>query len=307
MKEKILFEIIVSNQCNKRCSYCDLDFRNTFISQEVLDNFVNFIDKNLWEVEYFVVNFFWWEPLLWFEKIQYLVEKLKNTEKIFYSIWTNWLLLDKKKLDYLLNKNFKMYLSIDNETWNIVLWKDIFEDKTNIFINFIIHPKTIKDSQILFGKVIQAWFKNINIMPVFGTIKWGKEELILLQNLVLQIKNTYKDTKSSDVFVIEFFSYYNWVSSDKQFVLETNGNIYEDLDSLLWIQKQNKNIWEKLSNFIKRQTFIGNIFDIFHLQRLLNSYSIKNIFNMVMMIPKKQWLEKQYKIIDLIKKSFYEK
>jgi len=46
-------------------------------------------------------------------------------------------------------------------------------------------------------------------------------------------------------------SYFNGKSIEKQFILETSGDIYIDFDSLLWIQKQNYKLNKKLRQEIE--------------------------------------------------------
>ncbi len=52
---------------------------------------------------------------------------------------------------------------------------------------------------------------------------------------------------------LETYSYFNWVSIDKQFILDTDMILYSDLDSLLWLQKQYKNIDINLKNKIEEK------------------------------------------------------
>lgn len=297
-KEKILFEVIISNQCNKRCSYCDLDFRDSDINNKVLDEFIAFLFNEIDNVEYFIINFFWWEPLLGFEKIKYFVEKTKLiNNKLNFSIWTNGLLLANNKLSYLNKNNFNIYLSIDTEKWNTILNKKLNYNYSKTYINFIISPLELNSLDHVFKEVIDYWFININIMPAFWIKLWTTEKLSILNNFVNIGINKYKKIN------IKKYSYYNWIWVDKQFILETDGKIYQDLDSLLWIQKQNKSIWYKVSNYIEKNSLIWNIKDWINLKNLLIKYNIKNILNMVYIIPKKQWLERIYKKIDLIIKK----
>jgi sulfatase maturation enzyme AslB (radical SAM superfamily) len=53
--ENILIELILTNNCNKRCEYCDLDFKNKSLSFMDLDLFINFIKNN--KANY-TINFF---------------------------------------------------------------------------------------------------------------------------------------------------------------------------------------------------------------------------------------------------------
>gem|GEM_PF-1425047 len=82
---KILFEIILNNQCNKRCSYCDLDFKDTSFSFVDIDKFTYFLRTNKNLVEYYHINFFGGEPLLSFDKIVYFIRNV-GLDKIHYSI-----------------------------------------------------------------------------------------------------------------------------------------------------------------------------------------------------------------------------
>jgi sulfatase maturation enzyme AslB (radical SAM superfamily) len=52
---KILIELILTNSCNKRCEYCDLDFKTKSLSFDDLDLFIDFLKNN--KAEY-TINFF---------------------------------------------------------------------------------------------------------------------------------------------------------------------------------------------------------------------------------------------------------
>jgi MoaA/NifB/PqqE/SkfB family radical SAM enzyme len=53
--EKILIELILTNQCNKKCNYCDLEFKNKSLSTQNLDRLTSFLEKNK---AYYSTNFF---------------------------------------------------------------------------------------------------------------------------------------------------------------------------------------------------------------------------------------------------------
>jgi len=296
---KILIELILTNQCNKRCEYCDLDFQNKSLSFNDLNLFIEFINKN--KANY-TINFFWWEPLLEYEKLIYIVEKTDLNVSNF-SIWTNWILLNKEKLDYFKKNNFKIYLSIDN----ISLWKDLDLDmiskyKDIININFINDPYHFSNSLVVFNNIIKYWFNNIAFMPVFNTKKWDKKSLIELKKIYGYISNNIKDIN------FETYSYFNWVAVDKQFILDTDLFFYSDLDSLLWLQKQYKNIDSNLKNKIYNKTKLLSLkSDKLTLKNLLNLYNIKEVLNLVFEIPKLSWDFFTYKIIDNILKNGTEK
>lgn len=289
---KILIELVLTNSCNKRCEYCDLDFKNKALSKNELDIVINFLSKNTAD---YIINFFGWEPLLYYKNIKFFVEKTKNIVSK-YTIWTNWVLLDKEKLDFFKTNSVEINLSIDN----ISALKDIkidiistYKEITNI--NFIVDPDYIKTSKILFKEILKYDFQNINIMPVFTTKNWDNDSL-------WELKKLKKYFDSFKIPNLKYFSYYNWVSVDKQFILDTDLNLYADLDSLLWLQKQYKIISNKLRNTIHEHTKIWNVKDL-NLLDLINNYNIKNILKIALNIPKEIWTLKQNTIIDKILKN----
>lgn len=289
--KNILIELILTNQCNKRCSYCDLDFKDKSLSFEDLDLFANFIESN--QAKY-TINFFWWEALIEFDKLKYFLEKTKKNIYKF-SIWTNWILLDREKLDYFLENNLIIYLSVDN----ISSWKwlnlELFSEYKNIIkINFINDPEFLDNSIKTFEYISSFWFKNIAFMPVFSTKKWNNASLKKLNQI-------YKYIKNNNWINLETYTYFNWVSIDKQFILDTNLNFYSDLDSLLWLQKQYKNLDISLKEKIENETKICNLKDKnLSLNNLFNSYNIEEILKLVFEIPKKNWDVISYKLIDKI-------
>lgn len=287
----ILIELILTNNCNKRCPYCDLNFENKSQSFESLDSLINFIAKN--KANY-TINFFWWEPLLEFDKLKYFLEKSKKNVSKF-SIWTNWVLLDKEKLDYFLKNNLVIYLSIDNiSSWKWLNLELFLNYKNIIKINFINDPDFLDNSIKTFDYITSFWFENISFMPVFSTKKWTNTSLKRLNQI-------YKYIKNNNLVNLETYTYFNWVSIDKQFILDTNLNFYSDLDSLLWLQKQYKNLDISLKEKIEKETKILNLKDKnLSLNNLLNAYNIEEILKLVFEIPKKNWDIISYKLIDKI-------
>lgn len=290
----ILIELILTNQCNKRCEYCDLDFRNKSLSYDDLDLFVDFLSKN--KANY-TINFFWWEPLLEFEKLRYFLEKSKKYVNRF-TIWTNWFFLDREKLDFFSENNVFIYLSIDN----ITLWKDlnlvlIKEYSKIININFINDPDYLSNSLDLYKKIKNFWFKNISFMPVYTTKKRIRENLV-------KLKIIYDNILSNSLNInLTSFCYYNWFSSDNQFILDTDWFFYSDLDSLLWLQKQYSIIDKNIIDDIENSTKLISLYDNnLSLEKIISLYNKEKILRLVLNIPKSTWNIISFKVIDKILK-----
>lgn len=293
--QKILIELILTNRCNKRCNYCDLDFKNKSLSFQDIDLFFEFVKNNIAE---YSINFFWGEPLLEFEKLKYFVDNSKEYIKNF-SIWTNWILLDKEKLEYFKKNDIKIYLSVDN----VSLWKDldfklISNYKENITINFINDPDYFQNSIATYKNIYEYWFKKIAFMPVFSTKKRDKIKLIKLKKIYDFI---FKNAFWIDLKV---FTYFNWISIDRQFVLDTDLYFYSDIDSLLWLQKQYSNIDKYLKQEIDLNTRLLSLTDkCISLKNLINLYNSEKIIRLIFKIPKKSWDFLNYILINKLLKN----
>lgn len=133
-------------------------------------------------------------------------------------------------------------------------------------------------------------------MPVFSTIKW---DIFCLKELKKFINQELLQSKK---ILINKYSYFNWISSDLQFILDTNGILYQDLDSLLWIQKQYKSTSPELKNKIETISKIWFISDL-NLEKILKEYNIYDIIKLVFKLPKEQGLLKDYEVINRILKE----
>ncbi len=291
--KNILFELVITNQCNKRCKYCDLDFKNNTISNEVLDSFIDLLIKNESSNISFLINFFWWEALLEYNKIVYFIERTKNIENIRYSIWTNWILLDKDKFNYLSEYNVEIYLSIDTESLNKDFLKKYLLNYNKLIINFILNPNTIDKSYNLFKKLYHFGFRNFNIIPVFSTIRWNLKSFIKLKRLKKYILKFF----GSDIL---FYSYFQKPTSDIQFVIDTNWNLYRDMHTHLWIIKQLSNLDNNIKYDIEKFSFIWNFNMNINFDFILNNYQYCDLIKKSWKLPKKLGFYKDFKILDSI-------
>lgn len=292
MKNNILIELVISNQCNKRCKYCDLDFSNNFQTKEQLDIFIYFIKNNYNKTNSLLINFFGWEAILKFEFIEYFLNELKDYT-IKYSIWTNGILLNKDKFDILAKYDTEIYLSIDTETYRHIFTKPFLLSYKFLKINFILNPETLIHSFEIFEELVNYGFKKFNVIPVYLTINWEKKHLEQLQKFVAFVKKFH-------TIEIDFFSYYQKPTSDLQFILDTNGVFYKDIHTHLWFLKQFSNIPKNMKFFIEKYSHCWALSESLKLEQLLDNYNQSDIFRKSVIIPKQLWFEKILKNIDKI-------
>ncbi|MEM2929159.1 MAG: radical SAM protein [Nitrososphaerota archaeon] len=120
----------VSQACNLRCEYCiysgTYKFHRTHsnkimpfeIAQKSIDYFFSLVnsDKRTRPFGSVSIGFYGGEPLIAFGLIKECVEYIKkkdSKEKINFTITTNGTLLDKGKLNYLIENNFSIAISLD--------------------------------------------------------------------------------------------------------------------------------------------------------------------------------------------------
>jgi len=277
--EKFLIEIIVTNACNKKCEYCDLNFKQSFIKDDYIEKLAYFIN-NSQNVEYFHINFFWWEPLLAYKKLEKFVNYIKISN-VKYSVWTNGYLLDNEKLNFFYKNEIGISLSVDNITgFNKI--KKIEEKFLGLIeINFVNDPDYLLNSIRIFDETIKMWFKTINFMPVFTTKKWDMRRIAELYK-ILEYVISYKDKLN-----INFFGYLDNISPEKQFILDTDGYFYADIDSLLWVQKQYTCVNDDLKKEIDNTTKKCHLLDKdFSFEKLSASYNLKELIDLSVKIPR---------------------
>ena len=147
-------------------------------------------------------------------------------------------------------------------------------------INFINDPDFLYNSIKTFDLIVEKGFQTINFMPVLSTKKWTKDALVYFgkaRNYVAGCKDVQ----------VNYFSYYNGFSSDTQFILDTDLYFYQDIDSLIWLQKQYSILPESLRNELDNASRLFHLdTDNFTFKELLNSYNPKEVLRLIMKIPK---------------------
>lgn len=297
---KIIIDLIVVNICNKLCDYCCIKFNWKRLEKPNIDFLINYLEKNKDNYDDCLINFFWGEPLLNFEAIKYFIETNKN-EKITYNLWTNWLLFTEDKLNFLNKHNVKIYLSFHSDeknTYNKLLEKTFLKKNENIEVNFIVAPSSVDECYKKLEKAVLFWYKRINIIPVMLTKKWEMSSIKELSKFIDFVDETYIKSWNYNDLIISKFSFFDWIIQEKIFIIDRNLNIFQDSSDELYIWKQFDKLWKKLSEEIEKWTFLGNLKDENKsFLDIINSHSVKKVFNLIYKLPKKMDYVKDYYLI----------
>lgn len=114
--------IVTTLRCNHKCQYCHarvapMKAKNmdmTTDTAKVVDTIFYTSNNNI------VIEFQWWESLVNWEVVKYIVEyaniKAQHLAKnVTFAIVTNLTLMDEEKLEYLISNNIHISTSLD---WN---------------------------------------------------------------------------------------------------------------------------------------------------------------------------------------------
>ncbi|MDD2907741.1 MAG: radical SAM protein [Candidatus Gracilibacteria bacterium] len=298
-KRKIIIDLMMTNNCNRRCEYCPINFTNNFLEKEDIDFLINYLLENTEEYDFCTINFFGGEPLLNFENIKYFIENNLN-DKIDYTIGTNGMLLTEDILNFFVKYNVKIFLTFHadfEKTYKSLLGKKFLSKGIDLInINFIASPRNIDFLYEKLNLTVDFGFKHINIIPVMLTIEWDNQGLINLMKFINYVDNNYIKNNEYNYLKIGKYSYFDGIPKEIGFVINTNLNIYQDSSDELYIGKQFKALGDDLLKKVEDFTLIGNIKDI-KLEQIISKYDIKNIVKLLYSFPKKLGYLKTYAVI----------
>ena len=116
------YELILTEDCNLRCSYCFDDYfcqrkgDNTIMSEDMIQPIINFIEKTRdKERDIINISLFGGEPMMNYKFIQKFIKELEETKtfNVRYHINTNGTMLNKDAIEFFIKYNVHVVLSID--------------------------------------------------------------------------------------------------------------------------------------------------------------------------------------------------
>lgn len=243
MKYNIILNL--TTKCNYKCSYCDIHKTNEEIDDSKLDEIYNFIKTNYKYIDW--IKFFWWEPILKFDIIKKIINYSEKYIWRKFTIVTNASILNDEIWIYLYKYFDKIFFSIDSE--NKFEYEKIFNFsnkhnlKKKLYFNLMINPWEENISYIQFNNLLKYGFNNFNILPVYYTKNWNKDNLI---NLSLNVKKIIDESMINKSIKLYWFNEnkgYNSSLINENLFIDTDIKLYySDLVSL--------NLWRKLKDYM---------------------------------------------------------
>lgn len=268
---QLVFE--VTDACNLKCKYCaygefycDYDKReNSYMSFSVAKKIIDLCIEN-WQSpmnrsinNQINIGFYGGEPLLNIKLIKEIINYIENRRiphiSFIWNMTTNGMLLD-KHMDYLVEKEFTLLISIDgnegNHSYrvthkgensfqqvrrNVNLLREKFPSyfKSNVYINSVLHNRNSVNEIISYGK------KEFGKIPSIGELSSTGIRPEKEGEYFRTYQNTYENLHQSENYE-ELESEMRWSSPDYRgltlFIHKFSGNVFTGYSELFPSKKK---------------------------------------------------------------------
>lgn len=175
----MIYELFITNKCNRKCSFCYIKQGNYLISKSQIDDFYDIVLKET-NGDYFQLNLFGGEPLLYIETINYILNKFTN-ENCDIHLVTNGDYIDRLiKNDNIekLNITLSCYDIFENQQKYITIISDINVFKS-ICLTFTFDQSNIDkiDEYVKFCKNYDVCYKITFSHDIKSWDKTSRDEL----------------------------------------------------------------------------------------------------------------------------------
>ena len=272
------FFISLTHNCQLRCSYCYAgDKFKKSINYPTIDATIEFILSKV--NSSFGLGFFGGEPLMEWDKLKYATERLEELSskkgiKFLKTVTTNGLSLTKEKIDWLIEHNFFLIISIDGNSKmhnTHRLYADKSESFTKLVKNLALAQQSFDSSKLSTVTVVTPQ----NIEYLSESVKFLHQDM-KIRRVRISV-DYFSDWKATDIIETQF-------AKLKEYILEcyrANDDIYVDI------------IDEKIKSYIQNSCFECNFGEfkigiapsgtLYPCERLIGEdtgkLSIGNVFN----------------------------
>ncbi len=278
--------------CNYDCSYCDVDKDGIFISLKTRDDIIDFIKNNRNYIERF--KFFGGEPLLGFQHISHIIDATSMTLWNNFEIVTNTSLLSEKVCEYLERYFSHIFFSIDSENdfsfERVLSFIQKYNLETKLHFNLVISPWKEEEALEQFNILYDEGMRGFNILPVYFTQVWEKQNLENLWKLMKYILDISLSDSTLRLYGFQENSWENTSLANNTIFIDVYGDIYySDIVTTF--------MWQILKDKLK----LGNI-KYFDLQTL-EHYDFSMQKKYISLLEKKnydtvKWQKQLHKIMD---------
>jgi len=196
------FTVILTEECNFRCGYCQQEHRGTRLDSALLSRALRFFEPYF--AREFAVGFYGGEPLLAVSEIKQAVEQLeRSSEKRHirggYSLTTNGSLLNDEILDFLDRHAFSLLLSFDGLAQDIARKKGSFDFLVSIIPKILGRPRiSLETNSVFTPETVGYLSDSIKLIHQLGVRKtnvafrlgspWKASSVLLLKRELARVR-----------------------------------------------------------------------------------------------------------------------
>lgn len=225
--------LTTNDACNMRCKYCyfsdkyentptySADVMSFDVAKKAVDFYFEFNKKALYHnpnLKY-IIGFYGGEPLLNWQVIYQIVEYCRkfyseDFSKMIFPITTNGLLLSEQKIQYMLNNNFIISVSIDGNEYEHdrnrvdIMGKGTFRRVYKSLENLEAAYEKIKSKTQAYYNILLTYDNKTDLIALndfFIKTPWLDKKIFHI-NKVSPFNTTYYDNQEDDSIKKKFFS-----------------------------------------------------------------------------------------------------
>jgi len=203
-------DLYLTKICNLDCEYCYVDVVKSESQAFPTDQFIERVNL----LEYDIIKFFGGEPLVKWKEIQQIVKHVRKKSKhIQFVIVTNGILLDQKKIDYILStERLEVVVSIHEWSYKTLRRQasTLLQLGNRLWFYIIFDPKNFTNAVWKFLFFSRLGFTHFSFVPeIYGD--WNKKNLIqfesILMHLIWYILKHNISISGSHIFLLKEMNY----------------------------------------------------------------------------------------------------
>lgn len=239
----------VTRNCNFKCRYCsfarshnmDRIHENLYMNWNVAKKSINFLHQNSKDSDEVYLSFYGGEPLLNFNLIKRSVEyaeSIFDTKKVIYNMTTNGSILSEEILDFLINHNFHLLISLDGPKEYQNNHRKFYDSGNDTFDIVMSNLRRIMQHEKYFKKFVRFSSVLLKDEPCYDTLEFF-DSLGIDRS---QIEYTYANMNGVDYVESPFLKH----KKDSNLNLENKYDIYgDDIVTINFIERMEHKLSEQ--------------------------------------------------------------
>lgn len=183
-----ILDLYITKVCNLDCEYCYVDVVKQEQTPFPTEDFIERINL----LDYDVIKFFWWEPLIKWKEVQKIIHHVSQKKpSISFVIVTNGILLNQAKVTYISQtQNVEVLVSIHEWSYQKLKFNIdvLIQLKKQIWFYIIFSPDDFSNALWKLFFFVSKWFTQFSFAPEIYS-NWDANNISRFQKLLSHLKS----------------------------------------------------------------------------------------------------------------------